>query len=168
MSDVTVIADIASSSIEVAKNNFLWKHKIKVRRENKAEVSDFENPVPVSFDEETFHFKGGLFSVPFPENFLFDILLEKFDADLSNLEECFSLLDSKRGLKIQRARFRDVYIKPVNKWMRNRGVADRELALHLVSYKVMGGFDDLATHLDETKTYSLVEIGKYLLLKRLL
>ncbi len=156
------IADIDKFSVDLAKNKLLTKFTTEKRILNKAKIDDFMSiNNELRFEPEEMLCYGGFLSIPRNSSFLIDILIDKSECDILDSDSCIEFLSSNKGLIVQRARFRDLYLKPVNKWMRNRRLIDKELAIALVKHKVLGDFDELASFLDSRKVYSLVEIARW-------
>jgi len=144
-------------TVEYLKNQMIHKVKINKRYKNLLHLSDVEIGSPVFITDGIVH--GGLFGFDRNSMFLTEILIDKFeDVDMSSLSEVSLVLNSPRGLKVQRAKFRDEFLKPLKKWIKNRDISDRVLALSLLKHKIAGNFDELATYLND-KGYSTLNIA---------
>lgn len=105
-------------------------------------------------------YTGGLFDIQDPM-FLNEIITTK-GLDLTDTERCITFLTSPLGLKIQKGKFRNTIYKKVRKYCKNRGIYNRQLFLLLLTYKANDtNFDELVTHLDKSKNYTLFEVARF-------
>jgi hypothetical protein len=155
------IQSIPTFEVSSLKEQYLHEYKIDKRRKNAAKIEDFYKKNAKIFIVEGLYINGP-FLMPVGSEFLTSIIIDKLDNyDLSDYNRCKDFLYSKRGVKIQKARFRDEFIKPINRWMRNRDVIDHQLAVSLVRAKMEGWFDDIASFMDDTKSYSMASLLRF-------
>jgi len=141
--------------IEYLKNKTIHDIKIKHRVNNTPTISDFIVNTPYKIEDNLIY--GGLFLFPKGNIFYLSILLDR-NIDKENY---LSFLKSKKGIKIQKAVFRDTYLKPLKKWLKNRDIADKQFAISLMKEKILGNFDDLSKYLDSIKSYTVLDISRY-------
>ena len=143
--------------------HIIAKVKGKVRKDYFPAIDTILTPNPSITVIDGFLYTGGCFDSKDPI-FLNEILTTE-GFTLTDNDKCVSFLVSKRGIKIQKAKFRDTVYKKVKKYCKNRRIFNREVFLLLVNYKANGEFDNLVMHLDKVKKYTLLEIAKYEALK---
>jgi len=160
-----MIHEIPISTIQNLKKDFLSKKIHEKRMKNKLYLEEYETDNPILVSNELEYYQG-IFNIPIGNPFFFDIIIDKFpDIDISDTNKCIKILSNKRGKKIQRGRFRDLYIKPINKWLRNRSIMNKQFAELLLAAKLNGSFDELVEFLDSDEKYTIGRI-KYFYLRR--
>jgi len=162
------IPEIGTYLIDFLKKEALHNHSIKKRKESTIVIQDFEINSKVLVSDNDLYY-GGLFGFPEDSLFLSQILLDKSKIDdiFSDKVNSIKFLNSNIGKKIQRARFRDDFVKPVKKWIKNRKIVNKQFGISLMKNKMLGNFDELSSYLDKVNSYTLVDIAKWELLKNL-
>jgi hypothetical protein len=155
------IPSIPTFEVNSLREQYLYNYKVDKRRKNIAKIEDFYKENAKIFIVDNLYINGP-FLMPVGSEFLTSIIIDKLDNyDLSDYNRCKDFLYSKKGIKIQKARFRDEFIKPVNRWMRNRDVINHQLAISLVRAKVEEWFDDIASFMDDTQNYSVASLLRF-------
>ena len=153
--------DIPTVEIALLKERFLKKNLSFKRKINEIRVDMFISENEINFSEKELYY-GGIFDIKKGSMFLTDILIDKYDGiDILDHKKCIKVLETKKGIKIQKARFRDNIINPIRRWLRNRGIYNKSFAIAIVNYAHNDELSSLLTYLDENKTYSTIAIGKY-------
>lgn len=133
-------------------------HKVKIikRKRNTPQLEDFITGSKV-FEPDDGILYGGLFSTPKTSMFLTEIIMDK-GVDANEIE----FLESPKGQKIQKAKFRDEYLRPIKKILKNRKGSyepDIQFARQLVVYKMVGLLESLMQYLDNKKSYTTLDIA---------
>lgn len=153
-----MISAIPKATISNLTTSYLASYFLNKKQDNKLYSEDFEFNSEIKCSDDLEYF-GGLFNLPETNSMLTDILFDRV-IDSTNKELSIAFLNSKKGIKIQKGRFRDEYLKPVNKWLRNRNIMNKDFAMSLMRHKVSDSFSDIVKKLDETKDYSTIGIAK--------
>ena len=139
--------------------HIIAKVKGKAREEYFPTIDDIMTKHPSITVVDNCLYTGGCFDSTDPL-FLNEILTTE-GFYLTDTDRCIKFLVSDRGMKIQKAKFRDTIYKKVKKYCKNRHIYNKDLFLLLLTYKASDNFDNLAEYLDSVKKYSMFEVAKY-------
>jgi len=132
---------------------------------NSISIEDFRSLEPV-YMSDSISYTGGLFpSLVDNSTILMEVLIT-LGVDINNISGSIEALCSSKSSKIQVAIFRNSYLKPLKKWLKNRKIRNKSFALKLMQFKISGDFESISSYLDDRKSYTVTDINRYLLLQQ--
>ena len=97
---------------------------------------------------------AGMFNIPRDSDMYKHIVRTEVTEDI------LKTLNTQRGLKLQRAVFNRLYVKPVKRYCKSRSELNTPMIVDmLIKENILGKFSTLAYHLDSS-SYSLINILK--------